>query len=109
MIRAEFTFGADDCVTGFSVKGHSGYASQGEDIVCASVSSAVYMTANTITEIIKVTPDTLSESDGLIELRLNDADAEKSKDILSGFLLHMTELEKCIRILLKSKEVLNNA
>ena len=24
----------------------------------------------------------------------NDADAEKSKDILSGFLLHMTELEK---------------
>ena len=97
MIRAEFTFGADDCVTGFSVKGHSGYASQGEDIVCASVSSAVYMTANTITEIIKVTPDTLSESDGLIELRLNDADAEKSKDILSGFLLHMTELEKMQR------------
>jgi uncharacterized protein len=94
MIRAKFTFGADDCVTGFSVKGHSGYASQGEDIVCASVSSAVYMTANTVTEIIKVTPDTLSESDGLIELRLNDADAEKSKDILSGFLLHMTELEK---------------
>lgn len=94
MIRAKFTFGTDGSVTGFSINGHSGYADEGEDIICASVSSAAYMTANTVTEIIKITPDALSENDGFMELRLNEADAEKAKDILSGFLLHMTELEK---------------
>ena len=28
-------------LTGFEMKGHSGYAPQGEDIVCAALSSAV--------------------------------------------------------------------
>ncbi len=33
-----------------SVKGHAGYAEEGQDIVCAAVSSAVQLTANLITE-----------------------------------------------------------
>ena len=39
---------------GFSVSGHSGYDYEGRDIVCASVSSAVMMTCNAMTEIFKV-------------------------------------------------------
>ncbi len=109
MIRAKFTFGTDGSVTGFSINGHSGYADEGEDIICASVSSAAYMTANTVTEIIKITPDALSENDGFMELRLNGADAEKAKDILSGFLLHMTELEKMYPNFIKIERGANNA
>ncbi len=109
MIRAKFTFGTDGSVTGFLINGHSGYADEGEDIICASVSSAAYMTANTVTEIIKITPDALSENDGFMELRLNRADAEKAKDILSGFLLHMTELEKMYPNFIKIERGANNA
>jgi uncharacterized protein len=109
MIRAKFTFGTDGSVKGFSINGHSGYADEGEDIICASVSSAAYMTANTVTEIIKITPDALSENNGFMELRLNKADAEKAKDILSGFLLHMTELEKMYPNFIKIERGANNA
>ena len=38
-------------ITGFKVKGHSDYDEEGSDIVCASVSSAVMVTANLITDI----------------------------------------------------------
>lgn len=38
--------------TGFSVKGHAYFAPHGEDIVCAAVTSAVQMTANTITDVV---------------------------------------------------------
>ena len=34
----------------FSISGHAGYADAGQDIVCASVTSAVQLTANAITE-----------------------------------------------------------
>lgn len=34
----------------FSISGHAGYADAGKDIVCASVTSAVQLTANAITE-----------------------------------------------------------
>lgn len=53
-------------ITGFKVKGHSGYDEEGSDIVCASISSAVMMTANLITDIfgykadVSVVGDTIS-------------------------------------------------
>ena len=44
----------------FSVSGHAGYAEAGGDIVCASVSSAVQLTANAVTEIVQAEGDTVS-------------------------------------------------
>ena len=35
----------DNCYVGFKCSGHSGYAEQGSDIVCAAVSTAVQMCA----------------------------------------------------------------
>lgn len=35
-----------------TVSGHAGYAPYGEDIVCASVTSALQLTANGVTEIL---------------------------------------------------------
>ncbi|MCI8600226.1 MAG: ribosomal-processing cysteine protease Prp [Oscillospiraceae bacterium] len=51
MIRAAFLLKGGKPY-GFSVSGHAGYASEGRDIVCAAVSSAVQLTANGITEIL---------------------------------------------------------
>jgi uncharacterized protein YsxB (DUF464 family) len=51
MILAEFfQSSSDKRLLGFAVSGHAGTAESGQDIVCASVSSAVMMTANNVTE-----------------------------------------------------------
>lgn len=42
---------SDDIICGFEISGHSDFAEEGSDIVCAAISSAAYMTANTVTEI----------------------------------------------------------
>ncbi len=39
---------------GCSISGHAGYADFGKDIVCASVTSALQMAVNGITEVLKV-------------------------------------------------------
>ena len=62
MIHAHFDRSGDHC-TGFSVSGHAGYAESGADIVCASVSSAVQLTANAITEILKLPADVVVQGD----------------------------------------------
>ena len=51
MTRCEF-FTEDDRITGFSVSGHSGYAEQGADIVCAAVSAVVTMAEATINDVL---------------------------------------------------------
>ena len=50
MTRCEF-FTEDERITGFSVSGHSGYAEEGADIVCAAISTAVTMAEATINDV----------------------------------------------------------
>ena len=50
MTRCEF-FTENDRITGFSVSGHSGYAENGADIVCAAVSAVVTMAEATINDV----------------------------------------------------------
>ena len=96
MIRIRF-IKHQNFLEGFELKGHSGYAENGSDIVCASVSSAAYMTANTITEILGLGAD-ISVSDGYMMMKLTSQDALKAQDILRGYELHVTELSKQYQI-----------
>ena len=41
-----------DRITGFTVQGHSGYAEEGSDIVCAAVTSAVRLTECAVNDIL---------------------------------------------------------
>ncbi len=91
MIRINFTK-ADDLLVGFECKGHSMSAEAGHDIVCAFVSSACFMTANTVTEVLGLDADA-SATDGYMRLAINES-AKSAQDILNGMLLHVTELEK---------------
>ena len=50
MTKCEF-FTEGDRITGFSVSGHSGYAEQGSDIVCAAISAVVTMAEATINDV----------------------------------------------------------
>ena len=74
---------------GFSVSGHSGYAQEGSDIICAGISSAAYMTANTLTEIIGAKTD-IDVRDGFMELRLHETTKETDV-IMEGFRLHISQ------------------
>lgn len=91
MIRINFTK-RDNLTTGFECKGHSMSAEAGQDIVCAFVSSACYMTANTVTEVIGLNADA-SATDGYMRLEIKESPI-KAQDILNGMVLHLTELEK---------------
>ena len=91
MIRVRFMT-ADGLLTGFSLSGHAGAGVSGHDIVCAAVSSAAYMAANTVTEIIGATAD-ITVDDGYMRVMLTDKIAD-CQDILSGFQLHLEAMQE---------------
>ena len=92
MITVRFS-GLGANLTGFSVRGHAGLAPHGQDILCAAVSSAAYMTANTLAEIYGV-PCDAQVGDGSMTVRLSAEDAEMVQPLLKGFSLHVRELSR---------------
>ncbi|MBQ7549674.1 MAG: ribosomal-processing cysteine protease Prp [Clostridia bacterium] len=92
MITAEF-YTASGMLNGFAVSGHSGYSGSGSDIVCAAVSSAVYMAANTLTDVMGIAADADVNDDGFLSLRLQGAPAE-AQSVLKGLKLHLEGLAR---------------
>ncbi|MDE6659832.1 MAG: ribosomal-processing cysteine protease Prp [Eubacterium sp.] len=91
MIKVNF-YKAEKNIIGFEAKGHSMSAPHGEDLICAFVSSACLMTANTVTEVIGL--DAVAEADdGYLKLMIKDS-ANSAQDILNGLKLHLSELQK---------------
>ena len=91
MIRVKFLIG-NNRLTGFEIKGHAMFAESGKDVVCAAVSSAAYMAANTVTEIIGAKA-TATAADGAMHFEVCE-ECDKCLAVLKGFELHMTELSK---------------
>lgn len=91
MIEIEFFSGVNG-LCGFEAKGHAIGSDSGENVICAFVSSACLMAANTVTEIIDLDADAQSD-DGYLKLMILE-NASPAQDILNGLKLHLTELEK---------------
>ncbi len=88
-------FLADEkCIYGFEISGHSSVDENDEvgKIVCAAVSSAAYLTANTITEIIGDKAD-IYEDDAKMRVSVNNPSCDTVK-VLKGLRLHLTELSE---------------
>ncbi len=92
MIKVSFAQ-SKGLIKGFTLEGHSGAGFDGNDIVCAAVSSAAYMTVNTITEVLGLNPD-IEVCDGFMAIKLSSAEFKKAQDILCGFRLHLTALSE---------------
>lgn len=89
MIIADFFRSSDDKLKGFSVSGHAGLADFGHDVCCASVSSAVMMTANTITEVFKIKAE-VKVLENEIMLNIKDDDEQGNGDkVLLGLMTHL--------------------
>ncbi len=105
MIKVSFVI-KRGLIRSFTVEGHSGFDEQGSDIVCAAVSSAAYMTVNTITDVLNLRP-ALKAKDGYMTIKLSSKQSEKAQAVLAGFRLHLTELGKIYKenITVKISEV----
>ncbi len=87
-------FTNDNGLNGFHILGHSTANCSDEDgrIVCSAVSSAAYLVANTILEIVK-DPCDVSVNDAEMTLQAEHPSPVTQK-VLEGLRLHLTELSK---------------
>ena len=70
MTTATF-FSEGSRIVGFEIKGHTGHAPAGEDIVCAAVTSAVRLTECTINDVLGLEAAVkVREKDASITLKL---------------------------------------
>lgn len=86
MIRAKFRIRAD--AASFVILGHAG-GEHGTDVVCAAVSSAAYMAANTVTEILGVNAKA-ETADGYLHFSFSGSKA--AADVIRGLRLHLEQL-----------------
>ena len=89
MIKVKFYL-SDKLIKGFEISGHSGSADKGEDIICASVSSAAYMAANTVTDVLFI-KSCVKEHDGKMKLIIKE-ELSEAQPILKGLRLHLESL-----------------
>lgn len=61
-------------IKAFECKGHSGYSEGGSDIVCAAVSSAVTLAANTLTDFLCIPCSVKADDAGLVRVIIKSDD-----------------------------------
>ena len=93
MIEIDFYVLPEGELIGFYMAGHAGFAAKGADIVCAAVSSAAYMAANTLTEVMGISPMRLYTENGIMDLKTREQDARLCRAIFRGLKLHLIHLE----------------
>ena len=75
----------------FEIKGHSGYAESGSDIICATVSSAAYLTANTLTDVFGLKAEAKVD-DGY--MFFSTAKVEIAAGLFEGLRQHLLQLQQ---------------
>ena len=98
MITATFHM-EEDRIVSFQVEGHSDLAPQGEDILCAAVTSAVRLTECAVNDVlgleagVKVKPER-----ALISLKLpgglNETGDSVCQTLLTALMLHLSQLHE---------------
>ena len=92
------------------ILGHAGYAEEGEDIVCAAISSAVMLTHALLYDVQRIPVDTLIEDEGAhIRFTLPKDTVERGQDALQALKLHFSELEQNYSDFLNVMEVHTDA
>ena len=84
-------------ITGFEVRGHSGYAPEGEDIVCSAVTSAVRLVACTVNDVLGLEAAVkVKEQDTSITLKLpaglGQTNESTCQALLTGLMVHFVQL-----------------
>ena len=90
----------------FEAKGHSGYAEEGSDIVCASVSSVLWCTVNGLLNVLNI-PVSYSENDGFLScvIRCTGGKRAEADILLRSMELFVDELQNQYPAFVKKSEV----
>ena len=81
-------------IVGFDAQGHSGFAAEGEDIVCAAVTSAVRLVEATVNDVMGLCAAVkVREQDAAISFRLPGGLAENTcQNLLTGLMVYLAQL-----------------
>ena len=84
-------------VAGLEVRGHSGYAPEGEDIVCAAVTSAVRLVECAVNDVLGLeAPVKVREKDASISLKLPNGLGQTNEStcqtLLVALMVHLVQL-----------------
>lgn len=110
MTRVTFDRLHSGCFTAVDLQGHAGYAEEGEDIVCAAVSSSVQLIHALLYNVQHIEVDTLIEEEGAhIRLTLPTHQLEEGQDALRAFHLHLSELAQDYPEFIQVTEVYKDA
>ena len=96
MITASFHLEGSRIVS-FQVEGHSGLATEGEDILCAAVTSAVRLTECAVNDVLGLEASVkVKPAKALISLRLPGGLSQQNEStcqtLLTGLMLYLTQL-----------------
>ena len=84
-------------ITGFDARGHSGYAPEGEDIVCAAVTSAVRLVECAVNDVLGLEASVkVKEQDASISLKLPSGLGQTNEStcqaLLTGLMVYLVQL-----------------
>ena len=84
-------------IIGFDAQGHSGWAEEGEDIVCAAITSAVRLVESTINDVMGLCASVkVHEETAAIQFRLPGGLAPTAEstcqNLLTGLMVYLAEL-----------------
>ena len=88
---------ADSRLDGFVVEGHSGYAEEGSDIVCAAVSAAVGLVECTVNDVLGLEASVkIRPQDARIAFRLpgglSEVNEQTCQNLLTGLMVYLAQL-----------------
>ena len=82
-------------IVGFTVQGHSGYADEGSDIICAAVTSAVRLTECAVNDVLGLGASVkVRESDASITGGLSEANESTCQTLLAALMVHFASLHE---------------
>lgn len=109
MTKVTFSSRGDKLLS-VDILGHAGYADEGEDIVCAAISSAVMLTTVLLDDIQHVPADTTAQDeDTHIRITLRESGVERGQDALRALKLYLSVLEQNYSEFLSVMEVHTDA
>ena len=107
MIRIEVRRDAQGHISGYTVAGHSGYAPEGKDIVCAGVTALAEAAVLWLRQVAGVRPQ-VEMAEGLIRCELpalTGGQAAQAQTILGTMLLGLRDIAKDYRTYVQVSEL----
>lgn len=93
MIIAKFYKNRENRLLGFEITGHAGYDDFGNDIVCASVSSAAMLTCNAATDIFCLDAR-VQVAENSVMLKLDSDESGEGDKLVLSLMVHLSMLSE---------------